>query len=330
MSNRILTKTTGTTGFITLNRPEALNACDLAMTQIIAAQLMAWRDDTAIETIILQGAGDKAFCAGGDIRAVTADRRNAMAFFTAEYRLVQLIQSYPKPIAVLMDGITMGGGAGLAAFAKYRIATERTLWAMPETAIGLYPDVCACWLLPHLPSHIGIFLALTGARLRAPDLVALGLATHYLPAAKVESFIEDVSDDGIERALRRYAAAPGEPDLPLIAGAIARCFRFGTMEEIMAALAAENTAWGRATAAALEKLSPTSLKVTLRHFQNCARLTFDQAIEADLALTRHFMDSPDFPEGVRALLIDKDKSPRWQPATLAEVSAAMVDGYFLP
>jgi enoyl-CoA hydratase len=337
---------------LVINRPKVLNALTLDNYRRFAPALRAWAEDPSVHAVIVCGAGERAFCAGGDVRAVYAAGRGIAGdpdlpavFFREEYELISSIHRFPKPYIAVIDGITMGGGAGISVNGAYRIATERTLFAMPETAIGLFPDVGATRFLNRCPGHVGRYLGLTGARLGAADTLYCGFATHVVPHDRVAELIEalgrigweTVSEQGrIDAALARFAVAPGHAPLRALRAAIDRCFAGGTVEEILDRLAEEATAggaqagWAAETRAGLENRSPTSLKITLRQLTVGRDYDLDAALVLEYRLTQHAMAAHDFYEGVRAMLIDKDQEPRWQPATLAEVSDSMVDAHFSP
>lgn len=339
----------GAIAVVTLDRPKALNALTLGMIREFDPRLAGWAGDPAVKAIVVQGAGDRAFCAGGDVRAV-ADAGRALKegraggdlasdFFREEYVLNRRIHALSKPYVALLDGITMGGGVGISVPGSHRVVTERTLFAMPETGIGLFPDVGGSWYLPRCPGEIGTYLALTGARLHAADTLYAGLATHYLPSAAVGGLIDalagaDWSGDGravVDEALASVAAgSAGEPPLAAHREAIDRCFRFDSVEEICAALEKDGTDWAVSTLKNLSQMSPTSLKVTLRQVRLGKNLSFDDAMIMEYRMSQAFIRGDDFYEGIRALLVDKDRSPRWRPATLAEVGAADVERHFAP
>ena len=307
MSDKILFDHHGRLGLITINRPEALNAMDADMATRMKDRLLAWKDDPAVDAVLVTGAGGKAFCAGGDIRAVWKMRSEAMRFFNAEYDLVRTIRDYPKPYTALMDGITFGGGVGISVYARHRIATPRTVWAMPECAIGFYPDVGATWFLPRLPGKIGTYLGLTGTRLGAADLLWLGIATRY--TSRPEDVLPDLAA-GRPPAGETPAA---EPTLRGLQPAIDRCFRSDEIGDIRAALGADNSEWGTATLATLDGMSPTSLTTALSQMSKTKSQNFEDALEAERQLTARFLNGHDFYEGVRAALIDRDRQPKWSP-----------------
>jgi enoyl-CoA hydratase len=335
-----------------INRPRALNALTLDNYRRIDPTMRAWAADPSVHAVAIRGAGDRAFCAGGDVRAVyeaglgIGDAPGLPAvFFREEYELIRFIHHFPKPYIAIIDGITMGGGAGISVNGGYRIATERTLFAMPETGIGLFPDVGATRFLNSCPGHIGRYLGLTGARLHAADTLYCGFATHIVPYQRVPELIavlggiiwEAGSERGqIDALLARFAARPDPAPLTALRPSIDRCFAGGTVEEILDALVAEAAAggmhagWAAETRAGLLTKSPTSLKITLRQLTVGRAYDLDAALALEYRLTQHVMAAHDFYEGVRATLIDKDQQPRWQPATLLEVTDDMVDAYFAP
>jgi enoyl-CoA hydratase len=334
---------------LTINRPRALNALTLENYRRFAPALADWAEDPAVRAVILRGAGGRAFCAGGDVRAVyeagrgiTGDPRLTQVFFREEYRLIREIHRFPKPYIAIVDGITMGGGAGISINGACRIATERTLFAMPETAIGLFPDVGATRFLNRCPGRIGRYLGLTGARLAAADALYCGFATHFVRQDRIDalsrglagiSWQKDREFDQAAALIAEFAADPGPPPLAALRPVIDGCFSADAIEPILDALAAvtgDTVEWAAATRAGLLEKSPTSLKVTLRQLVDGCLFDLEEALVLEYRLTQHFMNASDFYEGVRAVLIDKDQKPRWQPATLADVSDAAVEAYFAP
>jgi enoyl-CoA hydratase len=327
-----------------INRPQALNALTLDNYRRFAPALRRWAADPRVHAVVVRGAGERAFCAGGDVRAVyeagrgiSGDPDLPAVFFREEYELIREIHRFPKPYLAIIDGITMGGGAGISVNGAYRVATERTLFAMPETAIGLFPDVGATRFLNRCPGHIGRYLGLTGTRLNAADTLYCGFATHFVPHERVEELIaalRGAERRQLEAALSRFAAAPGPSPLAALRPAIDRCFAGDTIEDVLGALDAEAAAggewagWAGETRDALLAKSPTSLKITLRQLQIGREYDLERALALEYRLTQHVMAAPDFYEGVRAMLIDKDQMPRWRPATLAEVDDNVIDAYF--
>jgi enoyl-CoA hydratase len=335
---------------VTLNRPRALNAFTLGMYRQFDPKLRAWANDPSIHAVLIRGAGDRAFCAGGDVRAVyeagrgiSDDPTLTSVFFWEEYELIRCLHHYPKPYVAMIDGITMGGGAGVSVNGAYRVATERTMLAMPETGIGLFPDVGATHFLNHAPGHVGRYLGLTGARVNAADARYCGVATHFVPHERLPALVDALGaatwtggDDRceVEGLIAEFAADPGSPPLREKQEPIDRCFGHDAVEDILEALAHEadgggpHAEWAAGTRAGLLTKSPTSLKVTLRQLIVGQQYDLDQALILEYRLTQHFMRDHDFFEGVRAVLVDKDNQPHWKPAALAEVDEATVDAYF--
>lgn len=327
----------GAVGHISLNRPRALHALTTAMCETISAALLDWRGDDGIEAVILDHAEGRGFCAGGDVAMV---RRSALedggaagrGFFHAEYRMNHLLFTYPKPVVAFMDGVMMGGGVGLALPCRYRVATGNTLFAMPEGAIGLFPDVGAGWYLPRLPGRIGQFLALTGARLDGAECLWAGLATHYIPVEHVteaKAHIAETPGD-LDTAIR--SLAPLDPPPARLAGnaeRIARLFASDTLEEILAALADDPSDWAAKELKAVVAKCPTTSKVALRQFAT-SRPNFTEEMALEYRLAARMIMRPDFAEGVRAVLVDKDNAPRWDPAMPESVTEEMLDAIFAP
>ncbi|QYE34109.1 enoyl-CoA hydratase/isomerase family protein [Polymorphobacter sp. PAMC 29334] len=327
----VLIERRGRALWITLNRPAALNSLTRAMCNTIQAVLYDSIGDAEVALVVIEGAGERAFCAGGDVVAMHAAGRVGIegwqAFFHDEYRMNQTIARYPDPYVAILDGMTMGGGVGLSIHGRFRVATERTLFAMPETAIGLIPDVGGTHALPRLPGHIGTWLALTGARLKAADCVYAGIATHYVPVERLALLGELLStgDEPVETILETLNADPGEPPLAMLRDAIDYHFAHDTIEAILASLATGDD-WALSTHATIAAMSPTSLKLTLRALRDGADI--EGALRTEYRVVSHIQGGHDFYEGVRAVLIDKDKSPKWSPATLGMVTEAQLDPYF--
>ena len=332
----VIARVEGRTGRLTLNRPKALHSLTTAMCQALTSALLAWREDPAVDLVLIDHAGERGFCAGGDIRAMAEagahDPAAGAAFFLAEYRMNDLLHRYSKPVAAVMDGVTMGGGVGLSAYCAYRIATERTLFAMPETGIGLFPDIGAGWLLSRLPGEIGTWMALTGARLKAADCLYLNLCTHHAPSDRIDRLMEALLANPHEakRILARFHHDPGHAPLAGKQAALDSVFDHKTVEAIVEALQA-GSSWAREQAAILQSRSPTSMKVALRELRAAREqpsFAAEMAIEYRLAC--RLISGPDFQEGVRAVVIDKDNAPKWSPARLEEVSDAALDALFAP
>lgn len=333
----IITRIENGVGRITLNRPRAIHALNRAMCETMIATLLNWRDDAAVRSVLVDHTGERGFCAGGDIRMIAKsgadDGVDARAFFKAEYRLNALMFGYPKPITAIVDGIVMGGGVGISEPADVRIATERTTYAMPETGIGLYPEVGGGWFLPRLPGQTGVWIGLTGARLKAAETVALGIHTHFVPSEGVEALKADLLAEPADPAavVARHARDAGSAPLATHREAIDRLFAFDTVEEIFAALEADGSDWAAAQRATLKTKSPTSLKVTLRHIREGAKAaTFDANMAVEYAVSGRIGATHDFQEGVRAVIVDKDNAPNWTPSDLSGVTDATLDALFAP
>lgn len=339
-ANEILFDRHGALAEATLNRPGALNALTLGMIRRLGPRLKDWAEDASVAAVLIKGAGDRAFCAGGDLRAFwdsrDGDRRPAGDFFREEYRLNRQIFRFPKPYIAIIDGIVMGGGVGLSAHGRYRVATERTRFAMPETGIGLFPDVGGSYFLPRLAGELGLYLGLTGRRLDAADCLYSGIATHYVKAAALPALDValsgalgvDSADAVVADILDRAASDPGPSALAADREAIDRCFAQESVEAILAALEAEGSDWAARTLQRLRACSPTSLKLTFRQIRAGADLNFDAAMVMEFRLSQACLAGHDFLEGVRAVVIDKDMEPEWDPATLAGVDEAMVAACF--
>lgn len=325
----------GSLGIVTLDRAEALNALTLEMAKLLDAQLVRWASDHSVAAVVIRSAGGRAFCAGGDIRALyEAGRRGddyIREFYRVEYRLNHRIKSFRKPYVALIDGIVMGGGVGLSIHGSHRIASERALFAMPETGIGFFPDVGGSWFLPRSPGALGTYLGLTGARIGVADMIYCRLATHHIRSGELASALEKLASAEVDETIARIAVDPGPAPLAQHRAAIDRCFSAHSVEEILARLDREDGDWARETTAVLRRKSPTSLKVTLRQLRIGAELAdFAAAMRMEYRLTQHFMAKPDFYEGVRAAVLDKDQAPRWQPAALADVGDAEIAAFFAP
>jgi enoyl-CoA hydratase/carnithine racemase len=330
----VIARRDGRAGRLLLNRPKALNALDLPMIRAIAAALDAWRDDPQVHLVLIEGAGERAFCAGGDIRALRqhqldGNRPPIDAFFTEEYALNQAIATYPKPYVALIDGICMGGGIGVSVHAPYRVASEHASFAMPETAIGFFPDIGASFFLPRLPGEVGTWLGLTGARVTGAEAVQAGLATHFTPRAGLPALAAALAADGIG-ALAAHAAPLPASTLAETRPAIDRCFAADTVPDLLDRLAGERTGWAGEATAALRSVSPSALFWTLRLLREGARRSLAQCLAAEFALSHTTMRHPDFIEGVRAMVVDKDRQPRWQPPRIEDVRAADIDRLFAP
>lgn len=344
MTDSVLTKIEGGVGYITLNRPDALHALNLDMCETIFAALRVWALDPSVHIVIIDHAeGSRGFCAGGDIAMLRnsgmGDGKEARAFFAEEYRMNAAIKAFPKPYLALMDGVTMGGGVGLSVHGSHRIATERTLFAMPETGIGLFPDVGGGWFLPRLQGELGTWLALTGARLKGVDVAAARVATHFLPSElipnlKAQIFEADFSAGAAEmlgEIVARLTHAVPAGSFEEHMSAIDECFAHDRAEDIISALEMNGSEWALKQVETIRSKSPETVKVALRQVREGGRCeTFEDNMRMEYRIGWRKVQSPDFIEGVRAVIVDKDHSPKWAPATLEDVSDADVDRFFAP
>jgi enoyl-CoA hydratase len=319
-------------GLIRLDRPKALNALTMEMIGGMAAILADWAADPSVTAVVIEGAGDRAFCAGGDVRALY-DARNDPAstyradFYREEYRLNRTIFRFPKPYVAVMDGITMGGGVGVSVHGSHRVVTERTLFAMPETGIGLFPDVGGGHFLPRCPGAVGMYLGLTGARLKAADCLHAGIATHYVPSSDLGRLTE--GNDAVA-ALEDLAGDPGPSPLAAERDRIDRIFGLDSVADIITALEADGGEWAAKTLAILRTKAPLSLCVSFRQLREGRELDFEPVMVMEYRLSQRFMADHDFFEGVRAIIIDKDNEPRWRHGAIDDVTEAEVDTYFAP
>lgn len=336
----ILARVEGAVGRITLNRPKALHALNTAMCTQMSAALIGFAEDPKVAFVLLDHAeGTRGFCAGGDIRLLAESGRGdgaaADAFFRVEYRLNHQISMFPKPYVAVLDGITMGGGFGVSVHGSHRIATEATVFAMPETAIGLIPDVGGGYVLPRLAGEIGMWLALTGLRLKGADVVQGGIATHFVPGpvlpAMKSALLAASSADGVEAVLPEFTTPPAAASFAPQRGLIDHCFGGDSVEDILARLGAQDDPWAAATHADLLTKSPQALKVTFRQMREGRALaSLAEALEREFRIASRCVRRHDFAEGVRALIIDKDNAPRWNPTKLEDVSADLLDSIFAP
>lgn len=336
--DKVLVRVEGRLGRLTLNRPRAINALDHDMVLALRGALTAWEDDDAVSAVLIDGAGERGLCAGGDVRAISASARDgdlrAAAFWRDEYLLNAHIARYPKPYVAFMDGVVMGGGVGVSAHGSVRVVTERSLVAMPETAIGFVPDVGGTYLLSRAPGETGTHLALTAGAVGAGDAIALGLADRFVPSARLAELAAALADataaDGVAEAVERFAETPPEPSLtgkPWIGA----CYAAETAEEIVERLSAFGDPEAAAAADTVLAKSPTAVKTTLAALRRAGELpTLEAVLEQEYRVSCAALASPDLVEGVRAQVIDKDRSPKWSPDTLAAVPAAEVERHFAP
>ncbi len=346
MSALINTEIRGTTGIITLDRPTALNSLTLEMVREMTSALRTWRDDTRIRAVLVRASSERAYCAGGDIRffhqkgsaSATGGAALIEDFFSEEYALNYLVHSYPKPYVALMDGVVMGGGMGIAQAgpqARVRIVTERTKMAMPETGIGLFPDVGGGWFLSRSPGQLGAYLGVTGEIIGAADAIYADLADAFVPGAEMAALQEVlISAADARAAIRDFAsrfmaqADPAQSRLAKDRAAIDRHFAFDTVAAIRDSLAADDGEFARKTLATMNKRSPLMMCVTLSQIRRAATMDIADCLRMERTMVRRCFENGEVLEGVRALAIDKDHSPKWNPATLEDVTPAMVDRFF--
>jgi enoyl-CoA hydratase len=341
MTQDLIIRIEGRIGRISLNRPGAIHALNHDMCQGMIDALLTWRDDPAVEAVIIDHKEGRGFCAGGDIRMLAESGAKkgaekgveAKAFFHTEYQLNHLLFEYKKPVTAFMDGITMGGGVGISQPAKFRIATEHTRFAMPETGIGLFPDVGGGWYLPRLVGRVGQFLALTGARLDGSECLELGLATHYLPTEHLENAKERISKNPnrIAGILGDLSVTAPKATIMDHLDAINKHFVSDRYEDILASLESDESDWAVKQRDTLGTKSPQTCKVALRQLQEGAEMeTFADEMRQEYAIGARVVSQHDLIEGVRALIIDKDNAPVWNPATPAEMSDNMLAAIFKP
>jgi enoyl-CoA hydratase len=338
----ILFERRGAAGLVTLNRPKALNAVTHGMVRALRAQLDTWADDDAVTRVVIVGAGERAFSAGGDIRAIydlaKASRHDdALQFWRDEYPLNAVIKNYSKPYVALIDGIVMGGGVGVSVHGSHRVAGDRFQFAMPEVGIGFFPDVGATWFLPRMPGELGTYCALTGERFGSGDGCGAGLATHRIPSARFAALLEGLSGTvSVDAVLAAFAEPDDDGAILRRREAIDRLFTGERVEDILAALDREaafgrtDADWAGKTAATIRGKSPLSLKLALAQVRRGKAWDFATCMRAEFRIVSRVIHGHDFYEGVRAVIVDKDNKPRWQPSTLAEVSEAEVERHFAP
>ncbi|XP_046580141.1 3-hydroxyisobutyryl-CoA hydrolase, mitochondrial-like [Haliotis rubra] len=343
-TDEVLFESVGDKRVVVLNRPKALNSLNLSMVRKIYSQMKSWESDPAVSMVIMKGTGDKAFCAGGDVRAVTEAGRSgdllSREFFFEEYILNNKIGNYKLPYIAMIDGITMGGGVGLSVHGMFRVATERTLFAMPETAIGLFPDVGGGHFLPRLRGEIGTFLALTGFRLKGQDVEAAGIATHFVNSQQLPDLenalmeLQKPQKSDIAQVLDQFHKQSSDPQRSFVLkphlNSIDTLFGANTLENMFLNLEKDGSEWAVKQLSLLKKMSPTSMKITLRQLREGAAMTLQQVLNMEYRLSQRCLEDKDFYEGVRAVLVDKDNSPVWNPASIQEVSQEKVDWYFSP
>lgn len=342
VTDEVILEKIGNKGVITLNRPKALNALNLPMIRKIYPQLKVWEADPTMKMIIIKGTGEKAFCAGGDIRAIALATKNGDPltedFFREEYQLNFLTGTIQLPYVALIDGITMGGGVGLSVHGQFRVATERTVFAMPETAIGFFPDVGGSHFLSRLPGKLGLYLALTGFRLTGHDVLKAGIATHFVNSSRIKTVEEDLirmdspSTQEIDKLLckNQEQSIIEKKDFVLkhTLGKINTLFEGDSLKVVIENLTKDNSEWAKQQLQILAKMSPTSLKVTFHQLELGKSMTLQECLKMEYRISQRFMKGHDFYEGVRSVLIDKDNKPVWKPATVEDVSDHVIEEYF--
>ena len=323
----------GSLGLITLNRPEALNALTLNMVRLIHPKLKIWEEDNEIKTVAVTAVGDKAFCAGGDIRALYDWGKNndkkATGFYYEEYQLNQLIKSYTKPYISFVNGIVMGGGVGISVHGSYRVAGENYSFAMPETGIGLFPDVGGSFFLSRLKNNVGMYLALTGSRIKSSDAIELGIAEYFIQSENFDDIFKQLSE-GItpDEVLSSFNSNKVNSDLKNDFEKINELFSGNSLEDIFERLENDNSDFSQKNLSLLRSKSPTSLNITFRQIKNGSELNFEDCMKMEFRMVTKVMNDHDFYEGVRALIIDKDNNPAWKPEAVEEVSDEEIDEFF--
>lgn len=343
MTDDIRFERKGDWGVVTLTREKALNALSWGMVKAMRGQLMDWASRNDVKAVLVRAEGEKAFCAGGDIRwlhdAAKEDPAHASEFFREEYRNNSLIYHFPKPYVALIDGIVMGGGVGISVHGDFRVAGDRTLFAMPETGIGLFPDVGGGHFMPRLHDGLGLYYALTGARAKAADCMAAGIATHYAASERRKALektlfglaLGDHAHADIESALDDMAGDPGHAGINDIREDLARFFQGPeSLNALMNALAEDGGDIARAAHETLSRMSPTSLALTFEQMRRGRGLDFDDVMMMEFRMVRRVMEGHDFFEGVRAQIIDKDRAPKWKPTAVAAVKERDISPYFDP
>ena len=328
----VIVRKQGRAGRLTLNRPKALHALNMEMCATMLDALKAWAHDDTVEFVFLDHAeGTRGFCAGGDVLMLAesgrGDGKLGTEFFDLEYRLNTVIHEYPKPYIALLDGVTMGGGAGISVHGSHRIATERTLFAMPEAQIGLIPDVGGGYFLPRLDHQLGMWLALTGDRLKGKDTLAAGVATHFISSEDIPDLLDNLSTEGLSRLSSLETSATGSysHNLPEIETA----FSAGSVQKVLDALST-GSEWGKKAAETIKSKAPIAVALAFHQLRKGTNLSFRDVMRMEKRVASRMIQGPSFQEGVRALLIDKDQSPKWEPSSLSDITFEMIEGYFQP
>ncbi|KAA0110177.1 enoyl-CoA hydratase/isomerase family protein [Mycolicibacterium sp. P1-5] len=335
-SDEVLTRVDGGVGFLTLNRPKAINSLTHNMVTIIANALGQWADDDAVRAVVLAGAGERGLCAGGDVVAIYDSARadggsEARHFWLDEYRLNAQIGSYPKPYVAIMDGIVMGGGVGVAAHGGVRIATDTSKIAMPEVGIGFIPDVGGTYLLSRAPGQLGLHAALSGAPFSGADAIALGFADHYVPQVQLEGLVAAIVEDGVDAAVKAFAIEPPPSQLLRQQHWIDECYAGDTVADIIDALRVRDEDDAKKAADLIASRSPIAASVALASLRRAAELdSLEDVLVQEYRVSSAALKSRDFVEGIRAQIVDKDRNPKWNPPSLAAVTEQDVEQYFAP
>jgi enoyl-CoA hydratase len=339
LDSDVLVRARGALRRLTLNRPKALNAVTLGMSITMTEMMRAWASDPAVGTVMLDGAGERGFCAGGDIRAIYDAAKSGdplpQKFWAIEYHLNVMIARYRKPVVAIMDGIVMGGGIGLAGHAAHRVVTERSMVAMPEVGIGFFPDIGASFPLAHAPGFTGMYLALTGQRMNAADAIYAGLADIHIPSAQLAAIPDALADcrsaDDVRKQLAALSTPPAPGKLEAARDWIDDCFSADTVEEISARLAVNPASAAQAALTAIKWASPTSLKITLRNMRDAAKFRrIEECFVQDYRIALACVAGHDMIEGIRAMIVEKDRIPKWRPDTLERVTPQIVERHFQP
>jgi len=342
MSDEIIFEQINQWGVITLNRPKALNALTHSMVLAMKEQMIAWQEDASIVAVMIKGAGDRAFCAGGDIRWLHDRAKEnvdaACAFFRDEYSNNTIIKRFSKPYVALINGIVMGGGVGVSVHGNIRIAGDKTLFAMPETGIGLFPDVGGGYFLPRLEKGLGYYYGLTGARAKAGDCLEAGIATHYVPDETYHGMSDELlaldlsatdAEEKILNHIEQYSQKPSDIPIEKTIAEIERFFlKPESLLDLLTQLQNDNSDFAQQTLSTLQKMSPTSLFLTFEQLQNGRKLEFEDVMKMEFRIVSRIMESHDFFEGVRALIIDKDRSPQWSPEHVGQIQPSMLTKFF--
>ncbi|MBO1075090.1 enoyl-CoA hydratase/isomerase family protein [Roseomonas marmotae] len=332
VAESLIMERVGGVAHLRLNRVRALNALDMAMITGIARALAGWREDPTIRMVLVEGEGGRAFCAGGDVRMarqmlLDGNPEGLVRFLAEEYAMNGAIGALRKPWISLIDGICMGGGIGVSVHGSHRIVTEAAVMAMPETTIGLFPDIGASYVLSRMPGALGLWLGLTGARMQGTEAVECGFATHFVPRESLARLREALLAGELD-AIGRFARPVPPGRVAELQPVVDRCFGAGSVPAIVAALEAEDTDWAREQLAVLRRVSPTSLFVTHEMLRRARHMDLPGCLAMDVTLARSVTPYPDFAEGVRALLVDKDNNPRWTPASIEEADPARIEAMF--